>query len=272
MEETSIESAVRHGREGAESMLERLTSELAEETEHPPASNEGFFALSKRIGEAFSHQAERAAALDGVTDALSVWSALPRGGLVGFRAKNHPQQVGTNGADDDDVDDRRTPSDFWEELHEAHRFTLDASASKENAKCAKFFDRETNGLSQSWAGEITWCNPPFSDVRSWVNKAITEVRKGCPKVVMLLPANRCEQPWWQDYVEPIRDGRGRPDAPRITTWFIPGRLRFGARSVSDDAKKPGENRPPFGCVVLVIEPPVNIGPSIYEAPMARRSK
>jgi hypothetical protein len=103
MEETSIESAVRHGREGAESMLERLTSELAEETEHPPASNEGFFALSKRIGEAFSHQAERAAALDGVTDALSVWSALPRGGLVGFRAKNHPQQVGTNGADDDDA-------------------------------------------------------------------------------------------------------------------------------------------------------------------------
>ena len=36
--------------------------------------------------------------------------------LVGFRANNHPQQVTVNGADDE-IDDRGTPQDFWDELN-----------------------------------------------------------------------------------------------------------------------------------------------------------
>lgn len=99
--------------------------------------------------------------------------------------------------------------------------TRDVAAAPHNAKCPRYFTRDDDGLAQSWAGERVWCNPPFSDLRPWVVKAWQESR-GCPVIVMLLPANRCEQRWWQELVEPFRD---RPGSPLRTT-FLPGRPRF----------------------------------------------
>lgn len=63
-------------------------------------------------------------------------------------------------------------------------------------------------------------------------------------VVMILPANRCEQGWWQTLVEPFRDRAGSP----LRTEFIAGRTRFIRADAS--AIFPNE-RPPFGCVLLI---------------------
>lgn len=65
-------------------------------------------------------------------------------------------------------------------------------------------------------------------------------------VVMLLPANRTEQGWWQRQVEPYRDrDRG------LRVEFLPGRLRF----LSPGARRVGANeRPPFGSCLLIWEP------------------
>lgn len=87
--------------------------------------------------------------------------------ITRFKAKNHPQQVRLNGPNDD-VDDRRTPDELWLPLHDEFRFTLDAAARPWNSKTPRHC---TDGLSESWAGERVWCNPPFSDVRPWVEKA-----------------------------------------------------------------------------------------------------
>lgn len=65
-----------------------------------------------------------------------------------------------------------------------------------------------------------WCNPPYSNCGEWVEKAWAE--QEAELVVMLLPANRTEQKWWQEMVEPFRD---RPDSP-LRTEFIAGRIRF----------------------------------------------
>ncbi len=109
--------------------------------------------------------------------------------LVGFRAKNHPQQ-----ATRDDVDDRRTPRALFDRLHLEHRFTIDAAASQDNAMLSPFWTREDDALRQSWGRKRVWCNPPYSDIEPWVKKAWHEMRyQGCDLVVMLLPANRCEQ-------------------------------------------------------------------------------
>lgn len=165
--------------------------------------------------------------------------------LVGFRANNHPQQVTVNGADDE-IDDRGTPQDFWDELNAKHRFTLDVAAAPHNAKTANYYTRLADGLLQPWHGSV-WCNPPYSGLDRWLEKAWQEWDNGNPpptSIVMLLPANRPEQPWWQNWVEPYRD---RPGSP-LTVQFLPGRLRFikpGATEV-----KPNE-RPPFGCCLLV---------------------
>ena len=160
--------------------------------------------------------------------------------LVGRPAKNHPQQVEKNGALDK-VDDRRTPRSVFDPLNQEFKFTLDAAASSDNALCDRFYDLDRSGLEESWHAERVWCNPPYSDIRPWVEKML---RSNAQLVVMLLPANRTEQSWWQDCIEPLRH------AGKIETRFLRGRLRFDTPD-HDYKKQLKGNRPPFG-VVLVI--------------------
>jgi phage N-6-adenine-methyltransferase len=164
--------------------------------------------------------------------------------LVGFPARNHPQQAAR-----DAVDDRRTPDNVWLPLHREYDFTLDVAASKVNAKLPRFLTRDDDGLLRSWRGERVWCNPPFSRLEPWVAKAWFEMRAGCDVIVMLLPANRCEQRFWQQYVEPFRD-KGPTDGITLRSRFLAGRPRFAA----PDAPTPHKgDRPPFGCVLLIWE-------------------
>lgn len=170
--------------------------------------------------------------------------------LVGYKAENHPQQTAARGALDE-VDDRAThPDDFARWNAELGPFTLDAAAAPHNAKVSKFYTRADNGLEQSWAGEKVWCNPPYSGLGDWLEKAWTEWPR-TRGIVMLLPANRVEQKWWQEWVEPYRD---KDERSPLTVRFLPGRLRFikaGATEI-----KPNE-RPPFGCALLIWKPGVS---------------
>lgn len=163
--------------------------------------------------------------------------------LVNFRAKNHPQQVAANGAHED-TDDRRTPDELWEPLNREFRFTLDAAATEANTKCERWC---RDGLAESWAGERVWCNPPYSNLRAWVQKAWSEYNQGCPLIVMLVPSNRTEQAWWQECVEPFRDRRRG-----LRTGFLRGRPRFARPGWTKPAKG---DRPPFGLCLLIWGPP-----------------
>jgi phage N-6-adenine-methyltransferase len=162
--------------------------------------------------------------------------------LIGYRSSNHPQQVARRGPNEG-VDDRATHPDFFAELDRRFGFSIDVAAAPHNTKCARFYDREQDGLIQPWAGEMVFCNPPYSDIGRWVAKAWDEA--GAARgIVLLLPANRTEQGWWQEYVEPFRD---QPDSP-LSIEFLRGRLRF-IKAGSVDVG-PNE-RPPFGCCLLI---------------------
>ena len=167
--------------------------------------------------------------------------------LVGFKAQNHQQQVRKRGASDK-TDDRGTTPEFFDELSTRFGgFTIDVAAAAHNTKCERFYSIDDNGLEQSWAGKRVWCNPPYSNIGAWVEKAWAE-RRHCPIIVMLLPANRTEQAWWQDHVEPYRDATH--ESFKFSVEFLRGRLRF---------IQPGETevlpnqRPPFGCCLLIWE-------------------
>lgn len=174
--------------------------------------------------------------------------------LVGFQARNHPQQVAKGGAKLH-VDDMATPPELFDALSERFGgFTLDVAASAHNAKCERFLsagDSFNDGLGSSWDGERVWCNPPYSDIRPWVEKAWTQWLPPEPAdpaelIVMLLPANRTEQRWWQESVEPYRDGKAWERD--VTVEFLPGRPRF--IRYEDGIVRPNE-RPPFGCCLLI---------------------
>ncbi|MBU5440402.1 phage N-6-adenine-methyltransferase, partial [Tissierella sp. MSJ-40] len=54
-----------------------------------------------------------------------------------------------------------TPQEFFNELDKEFNFTLDPCATKENAKCNKYYTIKENGLKQDWGGEVVFCNPPY---------------------------------------------------------------------------------------------------------------
>lgn len=175
--------------------------------------------------------------------------------LAGFKASNHPQQTAKRGARDE-VDDRGTDPAFIASLEERFgKFDLDVAAAPHNAKAPRFYTREDDGLARPWNAERVWCNPPYSNLAAWVAKAWDEwgQARTCwhdgqtcdPKlIVMLLPANRVEQAWWQDHVEPFRDQPGSP----LRVEFLRGRMRFER---PDWTPGPKGDRPPFGCCLLI---------------------
>ena len=71
---------------------------------------------------------------------------------------------------------------------------------------------------QKMGGGSVWCNPPYSDITSWVRKAHEEVSSGrCEVVVMLVPA-RTDTRWFHDW---CYNKRG------VEIEFVKGRLKFG---------------------------------------------
>ena len=111
-----------------------------------------------------------------------------------------------------------TPQDFFDELNEEFEFTLDPFATPDNAKCAKFFTKEQDGLKQDWSGERVFCNPPYGRaIGAWVKKCHDEAQKGT-LVVMLIPA-RTDTSYFHDYIYHKAELR-----------FIRGRLKFGGAS------------------------------------------
>jgi phage N-6-adenine-methyltransferase len=158
--------------------------------------------------------------------------------LVGFKAQNHPQQTVK-----DQVDDRGTDPAFFAAVSEEFgAFDLDVAAAPHNAKCSRYYTIDDDGLTQPWTGNV-WCNPPYSGIGAWVDKAWSEWGEHrSERIVMLLPANRTEQKWWQELVEPYRD----EGAFRVR--FLPGRMRFDRPGA---VIGPKGDRPPFGCCLLI---------------------
>ena len=168
--------------------------------------------------------------------------------LVGFKGQNHAQQVGKRGPLDR-VDDRGTPPELFDPLMERFRFTLDVAAARHNAKCRLFYDLAMDGLTAPWGWERVWCNPPYSNLDAWARKAWMEWSSADRPdlIVMLLPANRPEQDWWQDHIEPFRD---RPRSP-LSIEFLRGRRRF---IMPGQTEVLPNQRPPFGVCLAIWQP------------------
>jgi site-specific DNA-methyltransferase (adenine-specific) len=114
-----------------------------------------------------------------------------------------------------------TPQRFFDELNLEFQFTIDVCASKELAKCSKYYDKEIDGLKQDWTGETVWMNPPYgAAIGTWLKKAATSHAT----VVCLVPS-RTDNKWWHQWVMTADEIR-----------FVKGRLRF--QGAGDGAKFP----------------------------------
>lgn len=128
-----------------------------------------------------------------------------------------------------------TPQDFFEQLNAEFGFDLDPCALPDNAKCARYFTPDDDGLAQSWVGRV-FMNPPYGrTIGQWMRKAFESAQAGAT-VVCLVPA-RTDTAWWHDY------------AARGEVRFIRGRLKFGNAKTSA----------PFPSAVVIFRPPTTNG-------------
>lgn len=130
-------------------------------------------------------------------------------------------------------DDWETPPAFFAQLDEEFGFTLDVCATADNAKCARYFSPEEDGLAQDWGNNVCWMNPPYGRVviKRWMKKAFEAAKAGAT-AVCLIPARTDTSSWWWEYV--IR-GEVR---------FIRGRIKFVG----------GNSSAPFPSAVVVFRP------------------
>ena len=93
-------------------------------------------------------------------------------------------------------DDWSTPPSLFAYLNARFGFTVDACASRDNAKMDRFWSESEDGLAQDWTGERVFFNPPFSQKGIWARKAaISEAIVA----VAVLPA-WVEQAWFHEWV------------------------------------------------------------------------
>lgn len=113
-----------------------------------------------------------------------------------------------------------TPWPLFRRLDAEFDFTVDVAASTENAKCARFYTMEQDGLKQSWAGERVWCNPPYDhkSLTAFAYKAVYEKARGTLSA-LLVPV-KSDQAWWHEY------------AIQHEIRFIRGRVAFGGAAAA----------------------------------------
>lgn len=127
----------------------------------------------------------------------------------------------TRGMMSSDKDCWETPQSLYDQLDELFHFTLDPCSTHENAKCAKHYTKEDDGLSLSWKGETVFCNPPYGNAsKRWIAKCAEESRHAT--VVALLPA-RTDTKAFHEHIYM---------KPSVHVLFLRGRLKFELGGVS----------------------------------------
>lgn len=72
-------------------------------------------------------------------------------------------------------DEWATPQNLFDELNNEFNFDLDPCATEDNHKTPRYFDRNTNGLSQKWGGAV--CSV-ILHIRRLANGWLRHTRKG----------------------------------------------------------------------------------------------
>ena len=142
-----------------------------------------------------------------------------------------------------------TPPEVFNALDMEFGFGFDVCAEHETAKCAYYWTIEDDTLSKDWAEDAKsqipgaglieigaiWCNPPYSKITPWVEKAIEAQRNG--RITVMLVMCDPSVKWFslaQQYVSETR-------------FVTDGRLAF----LKNGVPQKGNNK---GSVIFVFDP------------------
>lgn len=76
--------------------------------------------------------------------------------------------------------------------------------------------KDNSLLGKDWNGNV-FCNPPYSNVKEFLNKGLIELKKGNVKQLVFLIIPRTSTKYWKEYVMGFSS----------KIYFIPYRIKFG---------------------------------------------
>jgi phage N-6-adenine-methyltransferase len=137
------------------------------------------------------------------------------------------------------TDERATPQELYDELNAEFHFTCDLAAAYDNYKHTNYYSiaPPNSAFKHEWTG-VCFCNPPYSDIPSWLYRARTQVNLHDSTIVFLLPCDGSTH-WFHEYVWDKNIHAARSG---IQLRFLDKRYKFGGYS----------NSAKFATIVVVI--------------------
>jgi len=100
------------------------------------------------------------------------------------------------------------------------------------------YTKADDGLTKKWHGRV-FVNPPFSDKKSWLQKAISE-KDRTEAIFVLTPDGTDTKSWWHEYIAAEAD----------YIWFSRGRISYINPDTGEKAKNPT-----FGTAISIFGEP-----------------
>jgi hypothetical protein len=160
-------------------------------------------------------------------------------------------------SDAEELDERYTTREFMRWICDRtytapNAWDIDLAACAASHWSERYYTLADDALVQPWfpAGiERAFLNSPWSDLYPWVKRVGEQMTRPGLLLAQVLPANRTEQPFWQQFIEPRRDRPRGGDGIWLRTFFAPGRTQYGSPANPEGRNK--KNSPPFASVLLV---------------------
>lgn len=119
----------------------------------------------------------------------------------------------------------RTPPELWGRMNRIWQFYMDAAASTQSALCGLWcgpdhpHTNRRDGLSADWASR-TYCNPGFSNITPWLEKAHNEVRRRGIDLAVVMTHVQTSSRWFCDWA--MRSDEIIFLTPRVQFVPVPG--------------------------------------------------
>jgi phage N-6-adenine-methyltransferase len=144
-----------------------------------------------------------------------------------------------------------TPLNLFKPLNKVYRFTLDAAAEHYNAKLPNYISPHMDSMNTEWYGRV-FLNPPFSNVKPWMWRAIRQVEKldrSVELVTCVIPASVGAAWWYETVVQKADHVVYLVGRPSFEKYSQDGKL-LGKYKKNDAYSTPGDRSSPMYDVAI----------------------
>lgn len=191
------------------------------------------------------------AKLDGYIEAAREQGVeITTAGLLNHASRRNPHAASRVNDGEPEKNERYTRKKLREALQARFRFEVDAfgcEAAPMSKLIGTWYTKRQDAFAQDFSKRRTFFQPPWDLIAETVELIHGQAEKGMPLGVLLMPANREEQPFWHRFIEPYRPDRG---GSGVRVEFLEGREHYGNPDDPECEDMANQNAGMPSCIVI----------------------